>query len=409
MKRFAQILLSVLTVLSFILTASPVVQAKQPAEQQATKQSNKIILAKKAKSKKISKKQARRERLRKRRLAMAKRRATELGEHYDGSESPQFFSNHLIVVNQKTGDVKFSKNANKQVPIASITKLMTAMVVLDSGMSLEAPVTISEQDVDTIKRTRSRLPVGTTFSREDMLKLALISSENRAAYALSRHYPGGRAAFIKAMNAKARALGLMHTHFAGPTGLMAANKSTAQDLYQLVAAAYQYPFIRKTTTTPEYEITVDGKTKPLKYKNTNVLVRKGEWDIGLSKTGFINEAGRCIVMQANIANEPYMMVFLDAAGTNKRTGDAYRVRKRIEYELLNPIHTRQPEVQLAKQQSPRIKKVYNHQQALAELTVKEAPTAVEKVKETTISAPKLVMTQTIFEERYDQWLQANEQ
>ena len=401
--------------LSFVVTAAPSVQAEQVFKEQATTKNKKILLAKKAKRKKVSYKQSRRERLRKRRLAIAKQRAIDLGEQYDGSKTPEFFSNSLLVVNQATGDIKFSKNMNKQVPIASITKLMTAMVVLDSGMSLEAPVSITQQDVDTIKRTRSRLPVGTTFSREDMLRLALVSSENRAAYALSRHYPGGRKAFIKAMNAKALSLGLMHTHFTGPTGLMAQNKSTAQDLYQMIAAAYQYPFIRETTTTPEFEITIDGIDKPLKYKNTNVLVREGEWDIGLSKTGFINEAGRCIVMQAKLANQPYMMVFLDSAGTNKRTGDAIRVRKRLEYELLN----QQPEIQLAqqerpaKQESQRVKTVYSHQQALAELTVTDSEpvtyqtVASDKANAQSLSEPKLKMTQSIFEERYDQWLLTN--
>lgn len=399
--------------MSCVMTSIQSVHAEPVFKAQATS-GKKILLAKKAKHKEVSYKQSRRERLRERKLAMAQQRAVDLGEQYDGSETPEFFSNSLLVVNQATGDIKFSKNIHQQVPIASITKLMTAMVVLDSGMSLEEPISISEQDVDTIKRTRSRLPVGTTFSREDMLRLALVSSENRAAYALSRHYPGGRAAFIKAMNAKALSLGLMHTHFVEPTGLSAQNQSTAEDLYQMIAAAYQYPFVREATTTPEFDITIAGRQKPLKYKNTNVLVREGEWDIGLSKTGFINEAGRCIVMQANLANQPYVMVFLNSAGTNKRTGDAIRVRKRLEYELLNP----QPEIQLAKQERPaqqesqQVQSVYSHQHALAELTVTDnaavyQPVASEKESAQALSEPHLKMTQSIFEERYDQWLLTN--
>lgn len=314
----------------------------------------------------------------------------DLGEDYDGSIEPNFSSNSLLVVNQNTGEVKLSKNAEVQLPIASITKLMTAMVVLDADLPMSEMVTITSEDLDRIKGTGSRLPIGTTFSRDDMLKLALMSSENRAAYALSRHYPGGRSAFVRAMNAKALSLGLMHTQFSEPTGLSPQNKSTAHDLYQLVAAAYQYPFIRQATTTTEYEITIAGRKRPLLYKNTNVLVRKGDWNIGLSKTGYINEAGRCLVMQATVANEPLMIVLLDAAGTNKRTGDANMIRKWLEQ------HHNDAPVQVAEKLPEQQQ---NNQQAIVENAEAEGAGV----------QPKLMMSQSIYDERYEQWLSDMEQ
>jgi serine-type D-Ala-D-Ala endopeptidase (penicillin-binding protein 7) len=279
---------------------------------------------------------AHKEKLKARQLAWSEQRAKDLGEHYDGSSLPQLASDKVLVVNQNTGEIKYAKNSQIVSPIASITKLMTAMVVLDARQSFDEIIDIAEQDVDTIKGTRSRLAVGTRLSRADMFKLALMSSENRAAFALARHYPGGKNAFIKAMNVKALSLDLTHTTFAEPTGLMYQNTSTAEDLYKLVAASYQYPEIRNATTTPSYQIYIDGRVTPVEFKNTNTLVRDGEWDIGLSKTGFINEAGRCLVMQTTMAGEPMIMVFLDAAGTNKRTGDANRVRKWIEYNHAHP-------------------------------------------------------------------------
>ena len=264
-------------------------------------------------------------------LSLAKQRAIDLGESYDGSTMPHLASNRALVVNQNTGEVIYAKNTDIQSPIASITKLMTAMVVLDAQQPLDEMIDISANDVDTVKGTRSRLPVGTNLTRSDMLQLALMSSENRAAFALASHYPGGRDAFVRAMNAKGLSIGLINTRFVEPTGLMYQNVSTAEDLSKLVAAAYQYPEIRHATTSTSYEIYLDGRVNPVAFKNTNSLVRSGEWEIGLSKTGYINEAGRCLVMQATMAGEPVIMVFLDAAGSNKRTGDAIRVRKWIEH------------------------------------------------------------------------------
>ncbi|MFV1921922.1 MAG: D-alanyl-D-alanine endopeptidase [Methylotenera sp.] len=376
-----------LLVLAATLALLPLQSVYAKADEQKSAQSS----AKKKYIKKVNySKQSRKEKLQARRLALAKQRATDLGEYYDGSAQPNFSSNSLLVVNQDTGEIKFSKNAEVQLPIASITKLMTAMVVLDADLPMSEMVSITEEDIDRIKGTRSRLPIGTTFSRDDMLKLALMSSENRAAYALSRHYPGGRSAFIRAMNAKALSLGLMQTEFAEPTGLSPQNKSTAHDLYQLVAAAYQYPFIRQATTTTDYEITIAGRQRPLLYKNTNVLVRKGDWNIGLSKTGFINEAGRCLVMQATVANEPLMIVLLDAAGTNKRTGDANMIRKWLEYH-----HTDAP-TQIAEKLP---------QQSHNQETVKGG----DAVLQDDGLQPKLMMSQSIYDERYEQWLSDMEQ
>ena len=283
--------------------------------------------------KKVSyqKNQARKDKLKASQLAWSEQRAKDLGEHYDGSSLPHLASDKVLVVSQNTGEIKYAKNSTIVSPIASITKLMTAMVVLDARQPFDEIIDISEQDVDTIKGTSSRLGLGTQLSRGDMFRLALMSSENRAAFSLARHYPGGRSAFVKAMNVKALALGLTNSNFAEPTGLMYQNTSTAEDLYKLVAASYQYPEIRNATTMPFYHLSIAGRANPVEFKNTNVLVRDGEWDIGLSKTGFINEAGRCLVMQTTMAGEPMIMIFLNADGTNKRTGDANRIRKWVEY------------------------------------------------------------------------------
>ncbi|MBP9217289.1 MAG: D-alanyl-D-alanine endopeptidase [Sterolibacterium sp.] len=237
-------------------------------------------------------------------------------------------SNAAMVLDQATGAVLFEKNAGAVLPIASITKLMTAMVALDARPDLEETMVIDDADVDTLKGTHSRLKVGTQLQREDMLRLALMSSENRAASALSRYYPGGRPAFVAAMNRKAQTLGLQDTHFADPTGLTAQNVSSARDLAKMVGAAQHYPLIRQFTTTSEYEVTVAGRTQ--EFRNTNSLVRSSSWDISLSKTGYINEAGRCLVMQAWLNNKPTIIVLLDSIGKMTRLGDANRIKHWVE-------------------------------------------------------------------------------
>lgn len=261
--------------------------------------------------------------------ALAAQRAIE--ESYDGSGVLQLASSKALVINQVTGEIIYAKNTGLPTPIASITKLMTAMVTLDAGQSFDEMIYVSDQDVDYVKGTSSRLSIGAGLSRGDMLQLALMASENRAASAIGSNYPGGKYAFVKAMNAKAKLLGLAHTRFVDPTGLDSENVSTAEDLAKLVQAAYQYPEIRLATTSPSHEVYMEGREYAVNFNNTNGLVRTGEWQIGLSKTGYISEAGRCLVMQATIAGEPMIVVLLDSQGKLTRIGDANRVRKWMEY------------------------------------------------------------------------------
>jgi len=239
-------------------------------------------------------------------------------------------SSSAMVVDQKTGRTLFGKNADARMPIASITKLMTAMVVLDAQLPLDEKIAISSEDRDSLKGTHSRIKVGTTLSRQLALRLALMSSENRAAAALARAYPGGFPAFVAAMNRKAESLGMSHTHFVDSTGLNSDNISTAQDLVKMVNAAHAYPLIRDMTTTGFYDVAMRGGSRRIQFKNTNMLVRNKTWEIGLSKTGFINEAGHCLVMQVNIANRPMVIVLLDSWGKLSRIGDAQRIKKWIK-------------------------------------------------------------------------------
>lgn len=225
--------------------------------------------------------------------------------HFDGRRGrPHLNSSSVLVLNGLTGEPVYQKNPTKRVPIASITKLMTAMVILDSGVSLEEPVTITDAEIDRLKNTSSRLAIGTTLSRRELLLLALMSSENRAAAALARSYPGGTQAFVARMNRKARSLGMSDTIYYDPTGLDVRNTSTANDLARMVRAAYGYPLIRAFSTTHEHSITA-ANNRVLQYKNSNALVRSGEWEINLQKTGYIQEAGRCLVMHATVGTQAF--------------------------------------------------------------------------------------------------------
>ncbi|WP_313951728.1 D-alanyl-D-alanine endopeptidase [Accumulibacter sp.] len=237
-------------------------------------------------------------------------------------------SGSALVIAQDSGQALYEKNARAVVPIASITKIMTAMVVLDSMPDLQAPITITDDDVDYLKGSRSRLQVGTVLTRERALLLALMSSENRAANALGRHYPGGLPAFVAAMNRKAASLGMARTHFEDPTGLTSNNVATAHDLARMVAAAYRYPLIREFSTTSGATAEVRGRE--LEYRNTNQLVKSPTWEIGLSKTGYIQEAGKCLVMQATVADKPVVIVLLDSVGKQTRIGDAIRIKRWME-------------------------------------------------------------------------------
>ncbi len=242
----------------------------------------------------------------------------------------QLASAKALIVNQDTGETIFAKGTNVLTPIASVTKLMTAMVMLDAKLPMNEILTITDEDVDYLKNSSSRLPVGTSLSRSEMLQLALMASENRAASALGRNYPGGKEAFVRVMNAKATELGMSASHFADPTGLDSNNVSTAEDLVRMVKAAYQYNDIRRVTTTANYDVSLNSRGYTTNFHNTNGLVREGNWEIGLSKTGYISEAGRCLVMQATIAGQPMIIVLLDSNGKFTRIGDANRVRKWIE-------------------------------------------------------------------------------
>ncbi|MFY9510902.1 MAG: D-alanyl-D-alanine endopeptidase [Rubrivivax sp.] len=234
-------------------------------------------------------------------------------------------SSVALVIDQDTDQVLVSKNPQAVLPIASITKLMTALVVTEANLPLDEVLSVSQDDVDTEKGSRSRLSVGTQLSRGDMLHLALMASENRAAHALGRHYPGGLDAFVEAMNRKAAELGMHDTRYVEPTGLSSKNQSSANDLTLLAKAAYTVPLIRELSTSREAQVAV-GK-RQMQFHTTNGLVRSSTWDIGLQKTGYISEAGRCLVMQAQLAGRRLIMVLLDSAGKYSRIGDAERIRK----------------------------------------------------------------------------------
>ncbi len=237
-------------------------------------------------------------------------------------------SSVAYVIDQDTQEVLLSKNDHAVLPIASITKLMTGLVVSEAKLDLDEPITITQDDVDTEKGSSSRLRVGTTLSRGEMLHLALMSSENRAAHALGRTYPGGMATFVNLMNAKAMQLGMRDTRFVEPTGLSSKNQSSARDLAAMVSAAYNDHLLRDFSTSSGHVVEVGRQS--LQYRSTNRLISNPHWDIGLQKTGYISEAGQCLVMQARVAGRKLIMVFLDSAGKLSRVADAERVRRWIE-------------------------------------------------------------------------------
>jgi D-alanyl-D-alanine endopeptidase (penicillin-binding protein 7) len=264
-----------------------------------------------------------------RQVAQVPRRAS-YGQIYGLRATPDpldLQSSVALVVDQDTNEVLFSKNPQAVLPIASITKLMTALVVTEGGQPLDEVLTITQDDIDTEKGSRSRLQVGTRLTRGEMLHLALMSSENRAANALGRHYPGGLPAFVEAMNAKAHLLGMHDTSYVEPTGLSSRNQSSAKDLALLVKAAYQHELIRALSTSPAHQVAIGPRE--LQFRNSNGLVFSPEWTIGLQKTGYIAEAGRCVVMQAELAGRKLIMVLLDSAGRYSRIADAERLRRWI--------------------------------------------------------------------------------
>ena len=244
------------------------------------------------------------------------------------SDALDLKSSVAFVIDQDTREVLFRKNDLAVLPIASLTKLMTGLIIKEAELPMDELITITQDDVDTEKGSRSRLGVGTELSRGELMHLALMSSENRAAHALGRSFPGGLGKFVGLMNAKARELGMKDTRFVEPTGLSSQNQSSAQDLAKLVNTAHADATLRELSTSPKYEVAVGNRT--LQYNNTNRLVNNPKWEIGLQKTGYISEAGRCLVMQTTVAGRNLIMVFLDSAGKLSRLGDAERVRSWVE-------------------------------------------------------------------------------
>ncbi|MEP6658241.1 MAG: D-alanyl-D-alanine endopeptidase [Betaproteobacteria bacterium] len=242
----------------------------------------------------------------------------------------KLFSANALVFDAETGQPLYAKAADDVTPIASLTKLMTAMVTLDANLPMEELIDVEMQDFDFLKGSRSRLRMGATLSRREMLRLALMASENRAASSLARHHPGGTPAFVAEMNRKAVTLGMTHTHFADPTGLAAQNVSTANDLAKMVSAAAKYPVISEFSTTGSHSVEIQGTGQVLGFNNTNLLVKSPKWDIQLSKTGYIREAGKCLVMMATISSRPFVIVLLDSLGKYTRVGDAQRVKQWLE-------------------------------------------------------------------------------
>ncbi len=273
------------------------------------------------------------------------------------ADMPALSARSVLVFNETDGQPLLEKNPDVETPIASISKLMTAMVVLDAHQDMNEKIKITDEDVDNLRHSSSRLAVGTELTRGQLMHLALICSENRAASALSRHYVGGRAAFIQAMNRKAQTLGMTHTSFEDPTGLSSHNQSTAEDLARMVQAAADYPVIHEITTTGQYQISHTALIKvrtrhsrkhshvavvwqkvirEIDFHNTNQLVRENKWDIGLSKTGYITEAGHCLVMQVKVARQKVIIVLLDASGKYGRISDARRIHQWLEAHVTAP-------------------------------------------------------------------------
>jgi D-alanyl-D-alanine endopeptidase (penicillin-binding protein 7) len=244
------------------------------------------------------------------------------------SDALGLHSSVALVVDQETQEVLYSKNDHVVLPIASLTKLMTGLVIAEANLPMDERIRITQADVDTEKGSSSRLAVGTVLSRGDLMHLSLMSSENRAAHALGRTFPGGIDLFISRMNQRARSLGMTDTRYVEPTGLSSQNQSSANDLAVLAAKAYNEPMLRELSTSQGREVAVGSRT--LQYNNTNGLIKNPQWDIGLQKTGYISEAGRCLVMQAQVAGRKLIMVFLDSTGKFSRMGDAERVRKWLE-------------------------------------------------------------------------------
>lgn len=249
----------------------------------------------------------------------------------DATRNLSLYSNAALVLDENTGAVLYGKNMDTVHPIASLTKLMTAIVILDSGLPLDATIRVENDDIDMERGSRSKMRIGEVLARRDMLRLALMSSENRAATALARTFPGGRDAFVATMNRRAGKIGMTATWFVDSSGLSSKNVSTARDLTKLVATAARYELIRDYSTTPQVSLKRLDSGTQVNYINTNLLLRRDNgWDINISKTGYLNEAGYCLVLQAVIDGRVVNIVLLDSYGRYSRVGDANRIKKWIE-------------------------------------------------------------------------------
>jgi serine-type D-Ala-D-Ala endopeptidase (penicillin-binding protein 7) len=276
-----------------------------------------------------------------------------IGSSFAIAQGPNLLSAAVLILDARSGESIYAKNATTVTPIASITKLMTAMVVLDADLFLDEKLEVSIDDLDYLKASRSRLSMGTVLTRREMLQLALMSSENRAASALGRYYPGGLLAAVKAMNAKAASLGMTNTRFVDTTGLSPENVSTARELAMMVTAAQRYPLIAQYSTQVDQYIDVGSNGQTLHFNNSNALVKSEGWDISVQKTGFIREAGRCVVMLTKIAQRPVVMVLLDSVGKYSRLGDAHRVKTWMETGEVLEIP--KPKVQVKKSKAGKSK------------------------------------------------------
>jgi len=318
-------LLSLISWLAFIpLSVAHAASSKARVQKTSHSKTKKVDARKRATAVLVTK----RSRAVKRQVVVARPSFAQVAGLHLTQDALNLKSSVAYVVDQQTNEVLYSKNDKAVLPIASLTKLMTGLVISEARLPMNESIAITQEDVDTEKGSGSRLRVGSVLTRGELLHLALMSSENRAAHALGRTFPGGITAFVANMNARAKILAMNDTAYVEPTGLSSSNQSSARDLAKLVDVAYQSPLLRELTTSHGYEVAVGRRV--LQYNNTNRLVKNSAWDIGVQKTGYISEAGQCLVMQASVAGRKLIMVFLDSAGKLSRIGDAERVRRWVE-------------------------------------------------------------------------------
>ena len=341
MKRFVQTIALSVAALALVPAGVQAAQAKRVAQKESTS-----VVKRARASKTFVAKTPRRSIIR---LAPARPSFGQLAGLHATQDDLDLRSSVALVIDQDTQQVLLSKNDSAVLPIASITKLMTGLIISEAKLPMGEAITITQDDVDTEKGSSSRLKVGATLSRGELMHLSLMSSENRAAHALGRTYPGGMSAFVEAMNARAKLLGMGDTAYVEPTGLSSKNQSSAKDLARLVTFASNDPMLSELSTSPGHQVAVGNRT--LQFNNTNRLVRNPGWEIGLQKTGFISEAGQCLVMQAKVAGRKLVMVFLDSTGKLSRIGDAERVRKWVETHSPAPLPVLQNGTTLVRQVS----------------------------------------------------------